>query len=277
MIYVLFHGNCADGFGAAFAFWDHGHVFSNGSVRYIPVFYGQPPPNMPDVDEVYILDFSYKRPILEEIRKRVPKLTVIDHHASAQKELEGLDYALFDLSHSGAVLAWKFFHTMVLPDHPVTIPTFLQYIEDRDLWKWELPKSREFSAALRSYPYDFEVWKGLSFNVHHLLEEGHGIMRSVRHMAELEAADPFWYMVDGHEVPVVNASSALTSEICEVLLERYADAPFVLSYFDRADAKRVWSIRGRGEVDCSQIASKRGGGGHHNAAGFLQPVGRLEV
>ena len=80
-------------------------------------------------------------------------LLVIDHHKSAMVELHDISNAIFDMSKSGATLAWEFFH----PGKEA--PKFIQYITDRDLWKWELPYSKEFSAAFDMVPFDFEEFE----------------------------------------------------------------------------------------------------------------------
>ena len=89
------------------------------------------------------------------MRQRASSLRVIDHHRTAEEELRGLDYAIFDNRKSGAVLSWEFFH----PGKPV--PEILRYVMDRDLWLHELPRSREVFAGLSSYPMDFAVWSSL--------------------------------------------------------------------------------------------------------------------
>ena len=75
---------------------------------------------------------------------------VIDHHRTAMIELHDISNTHFDMNHSGARLSWDFFH----PGHPP--PKLISYIEDRDLWKWELPYSKEFSAAFDMVPFTFE-------------------------------------------------------------------------------------------------------------------------
>ena len=45
---------------------------------------------------------------------------------------------------------------------PSPFPGMDPYLEDRDLWRWKLPASRQVSAAIASYPFDFEVWNHLA-------------------------------------------------------------------------------------------------------------------
>ena len=72
------------------------------------------------------------------------------------------------MDRSGAVLAWEWAHTQ-------PVPWLLQYVQDKDLWHWQLPHSREISAALASYAFDFAKWEQLQFET--LKVEGTGILR----------------------------------------------------------------------------------------------------
>ena len=76
---------------------------------------------------------------------------------------------------------------------------------------------------------------------------------------------------DDHLVPIVNATSH-GSEVGAELLKRFPEAPFSVSYHDRGDGLRHWSLRSRSDFDVSLIAKKLGGGGHKQAAGFETEV-----
>jgi hypothetical protein len=75
-IYVLYHANCVDGLGSRLAAW----LALKDTALYFPVDYHKPIPAIPDGSEVYILDFSYPREVLEEMNARMSKLLVLDHH-----------------------------------------------------------------------------------------------------------------------------------------------------------------------------------------------------
>jgi oligoribonuclease NrnB/cAMP/cGMP phosphodiesterase (DHH superfamily) len=252
---VLYHAFCADGFGAAWAAWKR----LGAGTRYLPVQHGAAPPEIPEDDEVFILDFSYPRATIEEMHARFHRLQVIDHHRTAEAELEGLDYALFDNEKSACVLAWEYFH----PGEAV--PELLQYIMDKDLWLHHLPRSREVFAGLSSYPMDFEVWSELEITT--LAEEGVAILRYQRELVDVACSNARIETLAGHEVPVVNAPW-FGSEVGAALLERHPEAPFVAIYFDRGDGKRQWSLRSKDSFDVSTIARRFQNGGHRQAAGF---------
>jgi len=266
--FVLYHGNCWDGFGAAWAAWRA----LGDKATYIPVLYGLPPPDLPRGAVVSILDFSYPRGVLLHLRKMCSALDVLDHHKSAEAELEGLNFCYFDMDRSGAVLAWEWWHGL----EPV--PLLLKYVQDRDLWRFWLWEGREVTAWLRSYPRDFETWNVLSRQVEsafgRVALEGRALLRLQDQLVEVMCRQVTLIELGGHRVPVANAT-VFFSDVGERLCQLYPDAPFAAYYMDRADGVRQWGLRSRGDFDVSLVAKAYGGGGHLAAAGFVQPAGCL--
>lgn len=150
---VIYHANCTDGFGAALAVLCHLNERGRlGSAEFIPMHYKDPVPDVAGCD-VYIVDFSFPRDVLLEMKEKATSIIVIDHHKTAKDELADLDFCIFDMSKSGCVLTWEY-----LFPH-LEVPDLLLYLQDRDLWQWCLPDSREISAAIRSHPLDFALWE----------------------------------------------------------------------------------------------------------------------
>jgi oligoribonuclease NrnB/cAMP/cGMP phosphodiesterase (DHH superfamily) len=257
---ILYHGDCADGFGAAWAIWRR-----YPDARYQPVKHGEPPPTDLAGEHIVIVDFSYARPVLEEMAESAASLVVLDHHITAETTLADLPYAYFDLKKSGAVLGWEWAH-----DEPA--PWLLRYIQDKDLWNWALPNSREISAALASYPFDFELWNG--FQQQELERDGRAILRYENELVTKLASLAILMQFEGVTVPAVH-SPLLTSQIGERLSAHH---PFCLIWHDR-DGRRYYSMRSREDgTDVGAIAASFGGGGHTHAAGFsvtLQADGSL--
>lgn len=314
--YILFHGNCPDGFGAAFAAWLR---FQNDAT-YIPVSYGKPMPEIENGSLVYIVDFSYPRKPLKELAKRSEQIIVLDHHATAQDDLDGLEVELrietgkphivqFDMSKSGAVLTCEYLHGDSLKCEVGQIGEFFAYLQDRDLWKFELPMSREVSMALRSYPMDFKTWSSISgivvsgqmyelpgICIDNLKKEGVACRRLTEQQVENMAKHHRWAYLDpktkqirftqdlepgGNGEPTVPAhiaimpvanASVFFSEVGEKLLEMHPAMDCAAYYSDRNDGKRQWGLRSRPEFDCSELAKAFGGGGHKQAAGFVQTL-----
>ena len=256
--WVLYHGGgCSDGFGGAWAAW----LALGDRAECVPVNHGEPPPELPVGANVVLVDFAYDRPTILAMRQRAAGLTILDHHKTAAEALGGLDGAIFDMDKSGAMLAWEYWHPGAEP------PPLISYVQDRDLWRFTLPDSREVNAALASYPLDFDVWSAL--DVEELAREGRAILRFKMETVKTIVGFARIGTVAGYAVPIVNAT-AHWSDVGERLLERFPEAPFVASYFDDAEGVRRWSLRSNGAFDVSEIARRLGGGGHRAAAGFSE-------
>ncbi len=250
---VLYHADCSDGFGAAWALWTR---FPNA--RYIPVKHGSPAPSDLAGTDMVMVDFSYSRDVIEGLAEQVNSIQILDHHVTAEASLSGLSYAHFDISKSGAVLAWEW-------AHKDPVPWLLQYIQDKDIWTWQLPNSREINAALASYPFDFQVWDKLE---QHILEvEGRAILRLEHSLIGKIIEEAVLVNFEGETVPAVY-SPVLNSQIGEPLC---AGHPFCIIWHQH-DGRRYFSLRSRaGTTDVGAIAARHGGGGHVNAAGFSLP------
>ena len=251
---ILYHAECADGFGAAWAIWRR-----YPGAEYRPVKHGEAPPANLAGHHIVMVDFSYNRATLEAMAKDAASLVVLDHHITAEQALADLPYAYFDLNKSGAVLGWEWAH-----DEPA--PWLLRYIQDKDLWHWALPNSREISAALASYPFDFELWT--RFEQRELERDGRAILRYENELVTKLASHATLVDFEGATVPSVQ-SAVLTSQIGERLS---AEHPFCVIWHDR-NGRRYFSMRSRQDgTDVGAIAASFGGGGHTHAAGFSVPL-----
>lgn len=260
---VIYHQDCADGFGAAYAAW----LKLGNTADYIPARYGDPPPELQPYSQVYILDFSYPRDTIVDMSK-TNSVTLLDHHKTAQQDLQGMAGCLIDTTKSGAVLAWEHFHL-----HQPT-PTLLEYVQDRDLWKFQLPDSRAINAYIHSNGYDFGAWTEmrslLKFQPHRAVEMGEAIMRVQAYQLGALTNNARFRDIGGYQVPTVCAP-ILQSEIGERLLQLHPDTPFAGIYYERDDGRK-WSLRSRPDFDVSEIARSLGGGGHPQASGFVEPL-----
>lgn len=253
--HILYHADCADGFGAAYAAWK----VLQDRAQYLPVSHGDPAPALPEDAKVAIVDFSYKRETILEIQKSVADLKILDHHATAQTELEGLPFAEFDMDKSGARMAWEYWHPQA------ALPELLAYIEDKDLWLWRLEQSPEVTIALHSYPMNFEVWDRLQ--VDHLKLEGVALLRLQEQIVAQAVTRARLQDVFGYSVPVVNATE-FRSEIANRLCSLHPECPFAAAYHFDKSGDPCWSLRSIGDFDVAELARQAGGGGHKNASGF---------
>lgn len=282
----IYHGNCFDGFTSA---WCVGQALGP-MVEFYEGRYGDPPPDVAGRD-VAIVDFAYKRPVLDDMARRARSIVVLDHHKTAAEDLAGLPapaeswerhiawraqdafehtginlYALFDMERSGAGITWNYFH----PGKPR--PAFVNHVEDRDLWRFALPGTREIHAAMSAYPFSFAAWDEIAATPPEALRRGgEGILR--KHDRDVEVLVEMTrrrMTIGGFDVPVANIAVMWVSDACNLMAqgERFAAA-----YYD-GPGGRYFSLRSReGGFDVSAIARQYGGGGHQHAAGFKMPRG----
>ncbi len=257
-VVIIYHANCPDGFGAALACWK---TFGDGA-KYVPATYGHRRPRLSDLawKDVYLVDFCYDRDTLDEIKKVANSLTILDHHKTHKDVLDGYPNSTFDLTHSGAYLAWVHLHPTD------TVPPLIRYIQDRDLWSNRLPSTEEVSAALWSHERRFSVWSEYLYDVSPLVTDGVSILRFKKVQIHDACKNARMLNIAGHVVPVANTAENV-SEVGNVLCQMYPESPFACYYFDRADGTRQWGARSLG-FDVSAIAKSFGGGGHPQAAGW---------
>lgn len=118
---VIYHANCDDGFGAAYAAW----LYLGDMAEYFAASYGtQPPMELIEDKEVFIVDFSYPLPQMEIIAQVCRKLVVLDHHKAAAAEAlssfreahktDNRFFIQFDMERSGAMMTWEFFSIRIM-------------------------------------------------------------------------------------------------------------------------------------------------------------------
>ena len=271
---VFYHYPCLDGFTAAWACWK-----AHPDWDYRPLKYGE---SLPDATgrDVYFIDVTVKSRVFAEWQMQYApnSITVIDHHKTALEDLRGFagptvyDPAeiisrkvVFDMTKSGARLAWEFFH----PGE--SVPAIVKYVEDRDLWRFNYRETKAINAFLFSFDYSFENWQYLEeiidYDHERAIEVGDAILRKQAKDVEELAQIVTCTNIKGHHVPIINAPYFFASDICHKLANGY---PFAASYFyDGARRKYIFSLRSTEEgIDVSEIAKQFGGGGHKHAAGF---------
>jgi hypothetical protein len=290
MIHVLYHHHCADGFAAAFAAW----LVLGDSARYVPVNYNeQVPSGIGADDEVYVLDFCYPRAVLEALHASTKRLVVLDHHATAEPEMRGLDYCRYEPNLSGCVLAWQCFHCFA------PLPWLFHWIQQRDLgWCWHEAKKdqcelniHELYAGLwlgtaRTFQ-DWNFWltfaeRDLERTKVVLFDRGDAIATATNIMIHAKLPDTHWLCLDGHTVPAVNACWH-QSELGNLLAERHSTAPFSVVWFALQDPTQIkLSLRARdgSAVDCGQLLRRvfgERGGGHAKTAGATITLAELQT
>lgn len=257
----IYHGNCADGFTAA---WVIRKVHPD--CEFVPGFYQTEPPDVTG-KIVYMVDFSYRRPVMEELISKSAKFIHIDHHITAINDMEGFDAPNFfsfyspDNSASGAMLAWLYF----FPD--IEVPKFIRHIDDRDRWQFLLKGTREIQANVFSYEYTFENWDFLvNQDLDEQIREGTAIeRRTAKDVKELLGVVVRRMNIAGYNVPVANVPYQYGSDICHALAK---NEPFAAYYYDKETGREFGLRSAEDGMHVGEIAKLFGGGGHEHASGF---------
>lgn len=285
----IYHGACDDGFAAA---WCVRTALRDEVELYPGVYQKEPPPH--EARDVIFVDFSYKRDVLDAMAHKANSILILDHHKTAAADMADLPRppkldtwieaawrgklshnlrmaALFDMERSGAGLAWDYF---IGDGSAVGFSVtgsklrrqFIDYVQDRDLWRKQLPHGDEFTIALRSYPQHFDVWDELvAQGPYPLIEEGRSIQRYYRLRVEEIKRSAYYATLSGADCWIANAPYFAASEVAGELSEKTG---FGACYFEAEGGRYQYSLRSRGDFDVSAIARLFGGGGHKAAAGF---------
>lgn len=273
---VIYHSNCPDGSAAAIAAYQKFGV----RAEYWPWAYNRKPPepDMVDGKDVYMIDFSVDRDVLEGLIKVSKSFIILDHHDTALRKLGDHPNCILDMNHSGATLSWAYFNQEKMGGFfPDQAPEFFRYCEDRDLWANKMPHSKEISCALLSYGgrNHFSKWLKMVDNWDEwkprLIVEGGAISRnnddliaSAMDRAELVTLEP-----SGEKAYIVNCPMFL-SELGEKLALQAMDnkiANIGITYFwDGWKQEWCLSFRSRNDFAVNKIAEQYGGGGHPRAA-----------
>ena len=270
----VYHAACPDGFGSA---WATRRAWAGEGEFIARGHYDRMRGNRVEDALVLFVDIAPGLDELSELAEYAARIIVLDHHVTNQKNFDQEPELLaalrdegheihFDMNHSGAILTWQY----LFPGERA--PDLLNYIEDQDIWNWQLPKSAEVNAAISSYPQDFDTWTALvERDIDDLAREGESIVRTDVVEVERAIRNPATISLGDRRVEAINARTR-RSAIGHALAERKTFGhPWGCVY--RIEGSKVHAtLYSIGDFDVSKIAGEYGGGGHKNAAGFSLPL-----
>lgn len=280
--YVIYHHPCFDGSGGAWCVTEYCRRQGLSMPELIGVKPGCEEYKFPSFTGkfVVVVDISFQRSLMKHIIDESERIIVLDHHRSAQRQLEGLEHCIFDMTRSGAEMAWDYF----FPNEDK--PRFIQHIGDRDLWRWDRDEnSKAFSAALFNkfqFATPEETLAALDQIANFNQEKYEEFVRYGEQCLEIEekniqlackkAVKCELKCADDSVYTVWTSDSRLhRSEIGNTLAKR-PECDFALIYSYDLKSNEWWiSMRGIEEkgFDLSEIAARfPRGGGHPLASGF---------
>lgn len=267
-VVILYHGSrCSDGFGAAYAAWKK----FGEEADYMPLSRGEVPPvEAIQGKDIYFVDFSYTKPVMDEFAAAAKSITVLDHHEGVQDVIESFPSHVFDGNRSGAGIAWDYFH----PETPR--PKLINHVEDDDLFRFALEDTREIITFLEVQPFEFALWDDFSLKLddpvtrEEMLVKARTYREYFEILANHSVENAKLISFEGMEIYFATAHplKSLKSLVGNLLARKKGPCSLVVSAHPNGYGV---SIRGDGSVDVSKIAAKYGGNGHPSSSGFLIP------
>ena len=277
----FYHNPCSDGLGAAWAIRQ----------KYPDISYIGINPSENDIsDDIYFekeimfVDVCPSKSLLTKMLEHSKKVIILDHHKTNQAFVSTLSndklHIVFDMDRSGCQIAWDY----VNPSTDQR-PWFIDYIGDRDLWKFELPNSKLINLGLYElgyitfdkldYLYEYDIYK--NDLIHDVLlptaktiEAQHTKM--INNAVKKAHKATFQTETEKYCVWIGTTLSNLKSEFGNTLVNtNFSDGTepdFAVIYeYDFKSSKWWISLRSK-KVDVAEISQLFGGGGHKFAAGF---------
>lgn len=281
---VIYHANCTDGYGAAYAAW----VKFGTDAEYVPMHYNKELTVSVEGRDVYIVDFSFPKAFLWGMAEKADSVVMLDHHKTAFEDLgweshpmveykddeKGLHIVL-NKNKSGAMLAWDYF----VPHIPA--PRVIRRIDDRDRWQFEYEDSKAIHAALQyEKPWSFEKWDKLTMEseFESLVTLGNVCLKlfDVQINDAIRQAVPCLIYKDGRYWAGRAVNAAVhQSEVGHRLA--HGCGTFALMWWVDKEGKVICSLRSVDELDVSVLAKAFGGGGHKNSCGFTTDMKTLST
>jgi hypothetical protein len=264
-IVVIYHAHCPDGIASAWGAWKK----IGDSASYIACSDREVPPEGLENKEIYIVDFSYPAEVLKKLHETNKKVVILDHHISAKEAVLSIPGGVFDIERSGAGMTWDYF----FPGVPR--PKLIDYIEKGDVNPHNLPEGEHLSQRIAAAPFTLEAYDDLiaryEKNPESLVDEGKVIELYTNQIFNIVREDYEMVLFEGHTIPSINIALPQTTKSQALKLLYTMMPPLAMSYrYDNG----LWkvSLRSNGDVDCSVLAGKYGGGGHRGSAGFVVPA-----
>ena len=225
-----------------------------------------------------LLDFSFDNTTMSNIYSQVDEFVWIDHHKSARDlELWKSDVmGKRSLKESACVLTWQYFYT-----HPM--PYSVRLIGDYDIWRFRYgDDTRAYIEFLSQFDIDDDIQQlsscilrssisSTDYATKRCISQGEPLLRyreAIVKKLYKKGTQATW---NGIKTFVCNATG-FHPYLADYALKQNPDIEIVNIYQFKWDGEKwitTHSLVSRGKVDVAEIAERYGGGGHHNASGFV--------
>jgi oligoribonuclease NrnB/cAMP/cGMP phosphodiesterase (DHH superfamily) len=286
---IVFHYPCQDGLTSAWIAY-HYHQLNCKLLEMYPIS------NSDEINldrlknkKVLFCDYCPSLDILNKIEDIAYEIKILDHHKSSMEKLSNKKYAIFDMNKSGAGLTWDYF----FPDN--YMPLFVKMIQDRDLWKWEIEESKDFTCGFHSVLQTMDIYNfedlfdlydelydnynliGLYTTIGNIINKNNNNRYKIIVEEHLKCIDIFTFNNIKYNICIINCMHEDASEIGNLISKNdNIDFAVLWSYNHNKKEYRV-SLRSCGDIDTTIISTQYGGGGHKNASGFTTKISPLII
>lgn len=288
---IVTHGGCHDGFTAEWLLhrrWPdaecHRGVYNEDTTglaemgviasveRWKTARHGEKPQSV-----LVMADFSYKLVPMLDLASTWDRIIILDHHASAIDALDGHlpsnVETVFDVNRSGAGIVADWLGVRDNTDLPYHAPYgVVDYVEDRDLWRFDLPHSKEaIQYLIAATPHTYDEWdlfeRRLRGEPDRCFSDGLLVGRYHNILVDELVACARPAVIDGHDVLMTPSPYLCGSDVAGRLA---AMSPSRIGAYYRDLPDRVeYGLRSTdGGPDVAKVAERFGGGGHPHASGL---------
>jgi len=241
--------------------------------KYIPINYKDDFPfgNIIRNELVIIVDFSLQKDgDFEKLLGITKNVIWIDHHKSAIKKHKHISKLVKGIQRedpiAGCGLTWKYFFS----DH-TSVPKVVALLGDYDTWTFQYgDDSKYFQLGCKvedTHPKSdtWGEWLSSDFDPNRVIENGKMIdVYEIRSNESYVNGWGFFADFEGYKAICCNLGNT-GSRLFESVTVPY---DLMLAFIWDGNQWTVSIYTEDGDIDCSKLAEKYGGGGHPGAAGF---------
>lgn len=289
---ILYHRGCQDGYAASCIarMYNESHDIT---AEYIGVKQGEDllkdlaKYTFTDCD-ILSFDVAFVPKAYELLKKNNKSIHIYDHHkttmeAFGSSNIENLQDLTINTTICGAVLAWHYYFPLT------SVPLFLRYIQDRDLWQttqehsefitesiynmfpsFQQSDSKKWIDALKSDSWYDEAFKFGSL----LVNQKNRNLQAMKPSA-MQVTLTTSVTSDSYTIMLLNTST-LISDIGNLLVKENSNVDFALLYRIVGDEIYV-SLRSLDKFDTTIVSKLFNGGGHKCASGFTVPFSSFKL
>lgn len=303
---IFAHSHCTDGLVAASIMKYSLQMHCNLEPGVIFVSYGKEKEaiekaNIDSETTVYCVDFAFNKETTLELCKKANKVYVLDHHKTANENLHELKTHynfnfIYDVEKSGASIVRDYckdnlnLYTHIKLNQREILNKVVNMVEDRDLWRFKLENTREFSEYIFAYmqPNDIDRMTEILFKYSKLqLEAICKLGETIMHYKDniinkkIDSYVPVYFQVDNTKILIINETQPdLVSQLGNELCKKYNVPVCLYNISGSKDSNELsvsLSFRSMDHLEpVDSIARLFSGGGHRNASGGTCSLDKLK-